>query len=221
MIQAVIYDMDGVIIDSEPLWREAEIRSFALVGINLTPEMCGETTGLRVDEVVHYWQERFPHIQIEPEATERSIWDGVIALVKERGEIKEGVHESLEFVRAKHIPLALASTSAMVLINTVLDKLQLTPYFSVVHSAEFEKRGKPDPAVYLTTANKLNVSPAACLAIEDSLNGIASAKAAGMTCVAVPESELLGNERLKAADAVITSLNEFDVRLWKRFNNPL
>ena len=208
--------MDGLIIDSEPLWREAEIASFAFVGITLTDDMCKQTTGLRVDEVVEHWFHRFPTDSSKAEKVEALIWENIIRLVKEKGEAKKGVVESLEFFKTKNVKIALASTSAMILINTVLDKLKIRDYFAELHSAEFEELGKPHPGVYITTAKKLEVPAHTCLAIEDSTNGILAAKAAKMKCIAVPEES--NDKRLGIADAVISSLADINDDLWKQFN---
>lgn len=207
--------MDGVIIDSEPLWREAEIEAFATVGIPLTEALCRETMGLRVDEVVEHWFHRFSVGAEKGKVVEEHIWENVIRLVKGRGEAKEGVRGSLDFFRGKGVRLALASTSAMALINTVLDKLALRSYFEELHSAEFEPYGKPHPGVYISMAKRLGVPAHTCLAIEDSINGILAAKAAKMKCVAIPEKELAGDKRLGIADAVVGSLTEINDGLWE------
>lgn len=218
MIRAFIYDLDGLIIDSEPLWRKAEIKSFATVGVPLTEDMCKQTMGLRVDEVVEYWFHRFPWEDTTHKAVEALIWENVIQLVKDKGEPKKGVKESLNFLQEQGFKLALASTSSMVLINTVLDKLQIKDYFEKVHSAEFEEYGKPHPGVYLSTAKQLDINPAFCVAIEDSINGMISAKAAKMQCVAVPEKELLTDKRLGIADSVVSSLLDINEELINKLN---
>lgn len=208
-IKAVIYDMDGLIIDSEPLWREAEIRAFKEVGIVLTEDMCRETMGLRVDEVIEHWLHRFPDARgADTKQLERDIWDAVIALVKEKGRPLPGVRESVEYFRSKGLTLALASTSAMVLIDTVLDKFGMRDAFAVLHSAEFEPFGKPHPGVYITTAQKLGIAPQHCLALEDSVNGVLAAKAGKMRVVAVPEADMHADPRYAIADAKITSLTD-------------
>ncbi|HUQ85676.1 MAG TPA: hexitol phosphatase HxpB [Candidatus Limnocylindrales bacterium] len=218
MIKAVIFDMDGVLIDSEPLWRKAEIRSFSTVGISLTYDMCSQTMGTRVDELVNYWYHKFPWDGTSKKQLEELIWENVIKLVREEGEMKEGVIESLEFLKKQDVMIALASSSAMVLINTVLEKLKLQDYFEVVHSAEFEDYGKPHPGVYLTTANKLGVQPMACVAIEDSISGVIAAKAAKMKCIAIPEKELLDDKRLGLADIILPSLFNINDETWIKVN---
>lgn len=215
MIKAVVFDMDGVLIDSEPLWRSAEILSFKTVGVSLTEDMCKETMGLRVDEVVEYWYHKFPWENIPHKQVEEIIWENVIRLVKEEGKVKDGVREALDFIRSKNVRIALASTSAMVLINAVIEKLKLENYFEVIHSAEFEDYGKPHPGVYITTANKLDIKPQFCVAIEDSFNGILAVKAARMKCIAIPERELIHDKRLGIADVVLSSLHEMNNKIWE------
>jgi len=213
-IEAVIFDLDGVIIDSEPLWREAEIAAYAGIGVTMTDAMCRQTAGMRIGEVVALWFRRFG---LDPDGardTEAAVMRNVTALVQERGEPMDGLMESLAFWQAKGIPLAVASSSGMGLILGVLDKLGIADRFQAVHSAEFEPFGKPHPCVYLSAARMLGVLPEACLAIEDSINGVIAAKAAGMRCIAVPDAVLTGDRRLGIADAVLPSLAHIDETLW-------
>jgi HAD superfamily hydrolase (TIGR01509 family) len=218
MIKAVIYDMDGILIDSEPLWRRAEIEVFQQVDVHLSEDMCRQTTGLRIDEVVEYWYRRFPWRGSSKKQIEERIYTKVISLVKTEGIANEGVYTSLEFVRKQRVKLALASTSDMLLIDVVIAKLRLEDCFAVIHSAEFEAYGKPHPAVYIATARQLGVDPSTCLAIEDSINGMIAAKAARMKCIAIPDPVLSGDKRLAIADAVLSSLKEIDQELWTRLN---
>jgi sugar-phosphatase len=212
-IQAVVYDMDGVLIDSEPLWRDIIIESFKTVGVHLTNEMCAQTRGRRVDDVVRYWLRYGGKGEALAVKVEDLIWEKIIACVKEEGKAKEGVRESLEFFKEKGIPLALASTSAFVLIDTVLDKLNIRHYFSYIYSGELEEYGKPHPGIYMHTMEKLGVVPDTSIAIEDSFNGILAAKAAKMRCIAVPDETLQGDARLSIADAVIPSLLDVNEEL--------
>lgn len=218
MVKAVIYDMDGLIIDSEPLWRKAEVKSFATVGVFLTEEMCAQTTGLRIDEVVEFWFHRNPWEGTSHKELEELIMKNVIQFVIDDGQQKKGVNESLDLLKQLGFRLALASSSGMALINPVLDKLQIRDYFEVIHSAEFEKYGKPHPEIYLSTAKQLNVNPVFCVAIEDSINGIISAKAAKMKCIAVPEKELLNDKRLGIADIVVASLLDINEETISKLN---
>jgi len=219
MIKAVIYDMDGVLIDSEPLWHEAEIATFATVGVKLTSQMCRQTTGLRIDEVVEYWHHKHPWTDVTQAQVEADIWDAVIHLVRTQGRELPGIRESIAVFQDKGYALALASSSSMRLIEVVLEKLKIKDVFTVIHSAENEKYGKPHPAVYLTTANMLNIAPTKCLAIEDSVNGVIAAKAAKMKCIAVPEKNTLKDKRYGIADVVVSSLYSIDDALFTQISS--
>ncbi|WP_319420022.1 hexitol phosphatase HxpB [Pleurocapsa sp. FMAR1] len=214
VIKAVIFDMDGLLIDSEPLWQEAEILIFKQVNILLTSELCLQTKGLRIDEVVDYWYQRHPWTNLAKQKVEELIIAKVIELIHLRGEPLPGVDRAISFVQQKQVKIALASSSASKIIQAVLQKLELTNVFAEVYSAESEVLGKPHPGVYLTTANKLNVSPSECLALEDSLNGVLAAKAAQMKCIAIPEPLEYDNPKFAIADTILKSLAEFNDDIW-------
>jgi sugar-phosphatase len=203
--RAVIFDMDGVLVDSEPIWRRVEQDVLGPLGVPLDDERCRETMGLRVNEVVAHWYARYPWAGPSVSEVEAAILTGVIAETRAHGAARPGVEHALTLCRALGRRVALASSSYRVVIDAVLDHLGLADAFEVVHSAEHEERGKPDPGVYRTTAARLGVAPAGCTAIEDSPNGVRSAKAAGMACVAIPEA---GTDpaRLLDADVVLGSL---------------
>lgn len=213
---AVIFDMDGVLIDSEPLWRRAEIEVFGAVGIALTEADCMRTTGLRIDEVVAFWQRQRTWAGPTAVAVAQGIVTRVVELVQQQGEPLPGAFPALDFFAARGLPLGLASSSPRRLIDAVLARLGIGPRFAAVHSAEGEALGKPDPAVYLHAAEQLGHHPARCVAIEDSIPGVLAAKAAGMGCIAVPAPEHRSDPRLAAADVVLGSLLELDDAVWRR-----
>lgn len=219
MIEAVIFDMDGLLIDSEPLWHEAEIIAFEKVNIHLTRQDCLETTGMRVDEVVDYRYRRQPWEGAGKKEIAEDIIDNVIRLIQEKGELKDGAKQAIHFVQRLNVKVALASSSAYSVIRAVLDKFDLTPVFSVIHSAQEEPRGKPHPGVYLTACQKLNADPEACLAIEDSLAGVIAAKAAKMICIAVPEEAWRDDKRFVLADLQLTSLHELNDVAWEKISS--
>jgi len=210
MIKAVIFDMDGLLIDSEPVWREAEKEIFSLVGMTLTDEMCFETVGLRIDEVVRHWKNKFSWDNYSESEIEEKIIQKVIELIKEKCKVLPGVYEAIHFFKKKNIPLAIASASAVPIIETVVEKLNIKNEFNVIHSAQNEPFGKPHPVVYLSTAKLLGVDPVHCLVFEDSFNGVIAAKAARMKVVAVPEDIHYGEERFHAADWQLRTLEEVE-----------
>ena len=119
------------------------------------------------------------------------------------------MYEILEFFAKKNIPLAIASSSALSLIETVVDGLKIRKYFSVLYSAEHEKYGKPHPGVYISACEKLGIQPIHALAFEDSLNGILAAKSAKIRCIAVPEEINANNPKFAIADRILDSLLDF------------
>lgn len=218
MIEAVIFDMDGLLIDSEPLWQEAEIQIFKRVNIILTRELCLQTKGLRIDEVVNYWFLRYPWTNLTKQEVEDLIVAKVIELIQLKGEPLAGVNHAVSFVRQKQVKIALASSSSLPIIKAALQKLDLTDIFTAIYSAESETWGKPHPGVYLTTANKLQVAPQNCLALEDSLNGVLAAKSAQMKCIAIPEPLQRDNPKFAIADTILDSLEELSDSLWHSLN---
>jgi len=207
-MQAVIFDMDGVIIDSEPLWRIAERQVFAEVGLELTDADCESTMGMRTDEVIAYWFARSPWRGISPKEVERRLIERMQILISEHGQPMSGLERALAMVRASDLALALASSSSPMLIETVLRTLGLTATFDVVRSAIHEEHGKPHPAVFLATAGELGFPPHECAVIEDSAAGVQAARAAGMRVVAVPPPHLFADPVYDLADVKLHSLGE-------------
>lgn len=193
--KAILFDMDGVLIDSEPFWRQAQIEIFGSLGKTFTEADCAETMGIRIDEVVAY---RVP--EADHAAVTNRIVDRMVELVTERGTPLPGVVESLQRLKKLKIPCGLATSSRYRLLYATLKSLGLEDTFQIVHSAEEEEHGKPHPAVYLTAAKKLGFSPQDCLAVEDSINGVIAAKAAQMGVVATPEAAVYPDTRLALAD---------------------
>jgi len=213
MIEAVIFDMDGLIIDSEPLWREAEINIFKKYHITLSEDDCRGTTGMRVDEVVNHWSLVYPEANLPIEQVVHDIMHEVMHLVQLKGSPLPGVIQTIQFLLNRKIPLALASASSYALIETVLAKLEIKKYFSVIMSAENMDYGKPHPQVFLETAKALKLRPQSCLVLEDSVYGVLAAKAAKMQVVAIPEKSEFNKKGFCIADYKLTSMLEFDEQL--------
>lgn len=205
-IEAVIFDMDGVLIDSEPLWQAAEIAVFNRYGVALSEAQCRQTTGLRIDEVVAYWRRRHPWQGADDATVAAEIKTAVCGLIRARGRALPGALAAPKAVRALGLRCALASSSPPQVIDAVLDVLDLRTDFEVVQSAETQALGKPHPAVYLATAEALGVPAHRCLAIEDSVNGMVSAFAARMTTVVIPEPSLRDDPRYGLADFQLEAL---------------
>lgn len=213
---AVIYDMDGVLTDSEPIWKIAMEEVFKSVGCPLTRTDFQKTVGLRIDEVCHYWYQVSPWPDVTPQEVEKKIVQRMAELLAAQALPLPGVLESLSYFKDQGLKIGLATSSYEVLIATILDTLQIRPFFNTVHSAEKEHYGKPHPAVYLTAAKNLGVHPRECLVIEDSLNGIISGKAARMTVICVPEKSHTPEPKLMLADATFETLEDVIVHFKKQ-----
>lgn len=205
---AVIFDMDGVLIDSEPLWKIAMEEVFGSVGSRLTKQDFQKTVGLRIDEVVRFWHKHEGWTGVTPENIEQQIVLKMVELIRANAIPLTGVLDTLGFLREKRMKIGLATSSYEVLVRTVLRELGITDFFDFYHSAEHEEYGKPHPAVYLTVAQKLEVLPTRCLVIEDSLNGVISAKAARMKVVCIPEKTHHPEPKLVLADYMFDTMLE-------------
>jgi sugar-phosphatase len=203
---AILFDMDGVLVDSEPLWKIAMEEVFTALGSKLTKTDFQKTVGMRIDQVILFWKD-IEGWKEQVQDIEYQIIERMVALIREEGQALPGVQDTvMHFNKIKKV--GLASSSPKKLIDSVLLKTQLNPFFHGVFSAENEPFGKPHPAVYLTAANQLGVNPNRCLVIEDSLNGVISAKAANMTVVCIPEKTHLSNPKLIVADYHFDSMTE-------------
>lgn len=213
---AAIFDMDGLLVDSEPLWHEAEIEILGGLGVPLAASQCRQTKGMFVHEVTRYWYERYPWRGPDPDEVATAVVDEVMALVVARGRLQPGVGRALALCRGHGVPLAVASSSQYRLIDLVLGHFGLRDEFELVYSAEEEPYGKPHPGVFLNAASRLGVAADRCLVWEDAPAGVLAAKAARMACVAVPEPAERHRPAFAIADAVLGSLEEADEPLWAR-----
>jgi HAD superfamily hydrolase (TIGR01509 family) len=207
---ASIFDMDGLLIDSEILWHEAEIDIFDDLGVPLSRDRCRSTKGMFVGEVTEHWFAQYPWTGPTPAEVAVTIVDRVIELLLAKGELKPGAEHAIGLCASRGLPLAVASSSQYRLIDIALEHFGLRHYFALVHSAEDEAWGKPHPAVFLTAAAKLDVPPRRCLVWEDAPAGVVAAKAASMACVAVPEHGEEERPAFALADMVLGSLLDMD-----------
>lgn len=209
-LNTVIFDMDGLLIDSEPLWNQAASEVFRSYGVQLTEAQYATTTGLRTREFLIFW---FGHFKITHEKiaeAEIKIVDRVIELVKQKGKPLPGVQHIFSFFTEKKFNIGLASSSSPGLIDVVTDLLGIDRYLQAISSADDLAYGKPHPEVFLNCAQKLSVSPEQCVCFEDSYNGMIAAKAARMKCVIVPASRERNDPVWEAADLKISTLQNFN-----------
>jgi mannitol-1-/sugar-/sorbitol-6-/2-deoxyglucose-6-phosphatase len=207
---ASIFDMDGLLIDSEVLWHEAEIEILGGLGVPIDPSGCRSTKGMFVDEVTAHWHGHYPWEGPPPEQVAIEIVDRVIELIYDKGVLKPGAIHAIELCADKGWALAVASSSQYRLIEAALDHFDLLDRFELIHSAEDEEFGKPHPAVFVTAARKLRVPPKRCLVWEDAPAGVLAAKAASMARIAVPEEGEGVHPAFALADLVVESLVEVD-----------
>jgi HAD superfamily hydrolase (TIGR01509 family) len=212
-VRAAVFDMDGLLIDSEPLWKRAEQEVLARLGVRLTDEDCEQTLGLRTDMVVAHWHSRRPWTSPSRQSVADAIDARVEELVARRGIAMPGALRALESVHSAGLVIGLATSSPTSLIETTVRRLDIARYITVACSAMDEAHGKPDPAVYLTTAAKLRLPPGDCVAFEDTVVGVRSASAAGMRVIAVPAAGHFDDPGFDVADLKLRSLEGFDIGL--------
>ncbi len=216
MIKAVIFDMDGVLIDSENLWQQSERELFGALGIELTEQLLVQTRGLRTSEMVAHWCGMFSITSVSPGSLIEQYDKDMLKKMHTRVPLMEGAMEAILFFKEKKIPVALASCSTIEHIEAVMGRYNLTGQFDLMVSASNGMPGKPHPEVYIQTASRLGLEPTACLAIEDSFFGVISAKAARMKVIAMPDPHEYDQERFGAADLKIRSLSEINDTLLEK-----
>ena len=207
--RAAVFDMDGLLVDSEILWHQAEREILVPLGARIAADESRATKGMFVDEVVAYYHGLAGWTTPTVSDVVARILERVGDLVEERGELLPGARRALSMC-ASLGPLALASSTPYALIQRTLSHFGLDDRFRVVHSAQDEALGKPHPDVFLTAARRLGVAPAACIAFEDSPAGVRAAIAAGMDCVAVPSPDDRDDAAFDAATLVLASLDDLD-----------
>jgi len=201
--------MDGLLVDSEPFWRDVEIDVFSAIGVDISPLLGqGLTMGMRVDEVVAFFRARLGWDEPTDEIIIGRIVEGMVDAIWKEAELLPGAVEAIDAMAARGLVTALASGSTPPIITAVLERFDLVHRFAVVCSAVDDRLGKPHPAIFLRTAEALGVDPIECVVLEDSLNGCIAAKAARMRVIAVPDSRFSADARFAIADARLSSLHE-------------
>lgn len=207
--EAVIFDIDGLLIDSEPLWNEAAAEVLQGYGVNLSQEQYHTTTGLRTKEFVQWWFGFFKLSAGEHGRAEEKIVQLVLEKIAARAAVMPGVHHIFDFFVSRNFRVGLATSSPPALIELVMDMTGIRSFVHTASSAEGLPFGKPHPQVYLNCAEGLGIKPVQCICFEDSFNGMIAAKAARMKCVVVPHSAQIREDRWGAADLKLTSLQNF------------
>jgi HAD superfamily hydrolase (TIGR01509 family) len=209
VVEAVIFDMNGVIIDDERYHQESwkvycQKHGFSLSEDDFVHRIFGRT---EKDTFEYLYQQSLPSDLVKQYSNERV--DIVIDLFKPHLTLTTGLGRLLADLHTKHIPMAVATSSRRRYFNFIMDGLQIRSYFSAVVTAEDISKGKPDPEIYRKAAELLHVSPTNCLAFEDSLSGIRAGQAAGMYVVAITTTHT--KDELSLANSIITSFNDFSI----------
>lgn len=206
-ILAAIFDMDGLLIDSEPLWDRAELDVIAGLGVDISRRNeLPDTLGLRIDMVVELWFAQQPWNGPSREEVTARIISRAISLVEEERPLLTGAREAIALCKSQGLKIGLASASPLHMLEKVLAMFDLREQFDALASAEKLQYSKPHPQVYLDCAAKLGVDPLTCVALEDSVNGMIASKAARMRSIVVPEHENQADPRYVLANVKLSSL---------------
>ncbi|MEY1422545.1 hexitol phosphatase HxpB [Morganella morganii] len=208
-VQAAIFDMDGLLIDSEPFWLQSENQIFSSIGLDMSlRDKLPDMLGLRIDQVVELWYQVSPWQTPSKEDVIQRIIDSTIAMVEKERPLLPGVEHALSLCQSQGLKIALASASPLYMLESVLEMFNIRHYFDAVVSAGDLPYSKPHPQVYLNAAEALGVLPVQCVALEDSVNGMIACKAARMRSIVVPSAEMAADPRWSLADYRLSSLSE-------------
>lgn len=211
-VLAALFDMDGLIIDSEPLWDQAEMDIFSTLDVDLTRRNeLPDTLGLRIDQVVRMWYETLPWNGPSQQDVTNRIIARSLSLIEETRPLLPGVKDALELCQQQGMKIGLASASPLHMLERVLEIFDLRAYFDVLVSAESLPYSKPHPQVYLDAAARLGIDPLNCVTLEDSFNGMIATKAARMRSIVVPAAEYRDDPRWSLANVKLDDLTQLTV----------
>ena len=218
-MKAVIFDMDGVIIDSEPIHFDVDIKTMDYLGQNISGGELEKYVGMTSTEMWSLIKKKYNLIQSVDEIIDYQL-ENKINIVRELDiEPIEGIRELLLQLKNESLLIGIASSSPRKFIEEVVKKFHLQDYLSCVVSGEEVPRGKPAPDVYIEAAKELGVDIDQCIVIEDSRNGVIAAKAAGMKCIGYKNINS-GNQDLSKADITVDSIKDINIGdfLWFLLN---
>ena len=206
--RAVLFDLDGVLADSEPWWTEIDAAMLREHGITYRGEYHREVLGVSYPVAVEFYRKGFNISAPLDEMMHRRAAIAAEFFARDIG-LFPSTHAVLTELRLMQFPLAVGTSSVSTSARPFLERHGLTKFFEVIVTGDEVERGKPHPDIYLRAADKLGVAPGACLVVEDALSGIAAAKAAQMCVAAIPDTRFVNSaEYEKEADYVLTSLSE-------------
>jgi HAD superfamily hydrolase (TIGR01509 family) len=208
MLRSIIFDLDGVLADSEPWWNQIDAKLLAEYGVNYRGEYHQNVLGVSYRLAVEFYKKAFG-LSVPTEEMMRRRGEIATEFFASRVGLFPNVKEVLAKLRQMRLHLAVATSSVGTSARPFLDRHQLSKFFEVVVTGEEVKRGKPAPDIYLCAAEKLGVSAQSCVVVEDALAGVAAAKAANMRVAAIPDTHFVNpREYEKKADYVLSSLKE-------------
>jgi len=219
MIESVVFDLDGVLLDSEPLWDRARRDTVDQFGGHWPPSGTADMQGMSSNEWAEYLQEN-AGIDVTPKEVIDAVVDRLLGYYRANLPLLPGAPAAVRRIAAAW-PLGLASSSNRPVIDTVLELAGLADLFQVTLSSDEVPHGKPAPDVYFETARRLSVRPSHCAAVEDSANGIRAAKAAGMRVLVIPNPHFPPSpDVLETADLVLAELDKLTVDAVRRADAP-
>ncbi|MCD4795789.1 MAG: HAD family phosphatase [Candidatus Cloacimonetes bacterium] len=212
MIKAVIFDMDGVIIDSEPIYHKVEKKLFKRLGIKISEDEHYSFVGMSMDLI---WEKILSKnkLKLNKEELIKLHTDNMIGSFQNEEKLTPlpDLIELIERFIDNDFKIALASSSSGILIDIILKKLEIKKFFEVIISGEDVENGKPFPDIFLLTAKHLGIKPSECLVIEDSKNGVSAAKKADMKCIGFQNSNS-GMQDLSVADMIIDNFSALHLK---------
>ena len=208
-VKAIIFDMDGVLIDSEPSWGQASMEVMQEVGIPYSTDDVLRYQGVRIGDIVSMVWDAHPCEKYTKSDVEQMICTSVSELVLEKGVVLPGIGHILDIVEKEKLLLGVATSTPYEVAINFLRRVGITEKINVLCTGDKVTYGKPHPQIYIMCAEQLGVKPSECIVFEDSVNGVIAAKAATMYTVAIPAPSAFNDKRYGVADEKIHSLSEF------------
>lgn len=209
-MKAFIFDMDGVIIDSEPIHFEIDVETMKYFGVTIAPHELERFVGMTNPEMWSILKQEYSLPQSVSEIIEYQLKSKIEWIRSTDLASIEGIQELIFDLKKNNILIGLASSSPIAFIHEVLRKYNFFDYFDSIISGEEVTKGKPAPDIYLEVSNQLNIKPNECWVLEDSKNGVQAAKAAGMKCIGFI-NENSGNQDLSRADIIVNNIRDIKV----------
>lgn len=212
-IKAVLFDLDGTLVDSMWLWKSIDIEYLGRYNIELPETLQDDIEGMSFTETAHYFKKRF-NIPDSIEKIKKDWNEMAWEYYNHKVDLKEGVLEFLDYLHASNIAIGIGTSNSKELVDVIINKYNIGHYFSSIRTSCEVDRGKPYPDIYLKVAQDLEVKPEECLVFEDIPNGIIAGKKAGMKVCAIHDdfSKRMDNEKRELADFYIMDYRELIAR---------